>query len=133
MRLGRAIMAVLYIAAGASHFTLTRAYMRITPDYLPAHREIVLLSGAAEIAGGLGLLLPQTRRTAAWGIVILLIAVFPANLWMTQHPERFPNFPLWALWLRLPLQLALIAWAWQYTKPEATPLSLEDPTEPSAA
>ena len=126
MRLGRAIMAVLYIAAGASHFILTRAYMRITPDYLPAHREIVLLSGAAEIAGGLGLLLPQTRRTAAWGIVILLIAVFPANLWMTQHPERFPNIPLWALWLRLPLQLALIAWAWQYTKPEPAQLRLED-------
>jgi uncharacterized membrane protein len=133
MRLGRAIMAVLYIAAGASHFIVTRAYVHIMPDYLPAHREIVLLSGAAELAGGVGLLVPQTRRTAAWGIIFLLIAVFPANLWMVQHADRYPNIPVWALWLRLPLQLPLLWWAWQYTKPEATPLRLEDPTEPSAA
>ncbi len=58
MRLGRAVMAVLYLSAGAGHFIMTRAYVRIMPDYLPAHREIVLLSGAAEIAGGVGLLIP---------------------------------------------------------------------------
>ena len=125
MRLGRALMAVLYITAGAGHFLVTRAYVRIMPDYLPAHRELVLLSGAAEIAGGLGLLIPQTRRTAAWGIILLLIAVLPANLWMAQHPERFPNIPLWAMWLRLPLQLPLLWWAWQYTKPEPTALQLD--------
>jgi uncharacterized membrane protein len=118
MRLGRAFMAALYVTAGAGHFILTRAYVRIMPDYVPAHRELVLLSGAAEIAGGIGLLIPQTRRAAAWGIVLLLIAVFPANLSMVQHPDRFPDVPLWVSWLRLPLQLALIAWAWQYTKPE---------------
>ena len=117
-------MGALYILAGAGHFILTRAYVRIMPDYLPAHRELVLLSGAAEIAGGIGLLIPQSRRTAAWGIVFLLIAVFPANLWMVQHPERFLDVPLWVSWLRLPLQLALIAWAWQYTKPDATPRRL---------
>jgi uncharacterized membrane protein len=133
MRLGRAGLAVLYVAAGACHFIVTRAYVRIMPDYLPAHRELVLLSGAAEIAAGVGLLMPQTRRTAAWGIILLLIAVFPANLWMAQHPEHFPSIPLWVLWLRLPLQLPLLWWAWQYTKPEATPLRLENPTEPSAA
>jgi len=127
MRLGRVLMAGLYIAAGVGHFVVTRAYVRIMPDYCPAHRELVLVSGAAEIAGGLGLLVPPTRRTAAWGIILLLIAVFPANLWMVQHPERYPNVPLWISWLRLPLQLALIAWAWQYTKPEATPARLESP------
>jgi len=127
MRLGRVLMAALYVAAGAGHFIVTRAYMRIMPDYLPAHREIVLLSGAAEIAGGLGLLIPPTRRTAAWGIILLLIAVLPANVWMVQHPERYPNIPLWASWIRLPLQLALIAWAWQYTEPEPTPARLESP------
>ena len=120
-------MAALYVAAGAGHFIVTRAYMRIMPDYLPAHREIVLLSGAAEIAGGLGLLIPPTRRTAAWGIILLLIAVLPANVWMVQHPERYPNIPLWVSWIRLPLQLALIAWAWQYTEPEPTPARLESP------
>ena len=118
MRLGRVLMGGLYIAAGAGHFIVTRAYMRITPDYLPAHRELVLISGAAEIAGGIGILLPPTRRTAAWGIVILLITVFPANLWMAQHPERFPDVPQWISWLRLPLQLPLLWWAYQYTKPD---------------
>jgi uncharacterized membrane protein len=132
MRLGRAVMAIIYVTAGVGHFIMTRAYVHIMPDYCPAHRELVLISGAAEIAGGIGLLIPQTRRTAAWGIVLLLIAVFPANLWMVQHPERFPSIPLWILWLRLPLQLALIGWAWQYTRPEAMPLLLENPTEPSA-
>ena len=127
MRLGRVLMAGLYIAAGVGHFVVTRAYVRIMPDYCPAHRELVLVSGAAEIAGGLGLLVPPTRRTAAWGIILLLIAVFPANLWMVQHPERYPDVPLWVSWLRLPLQLVLIAWAWQYTKSAPTPARLESP------
>jgi len=117
MRLGRVFMAALYVAAGAGHFIVTRAYVRIVPDYLPAHRELVLISGVAEIAGGIGLLIPPTRRPAAWGIILLLIAVFPANLWMAQHPDRFPNIPTWILWLRLPLQLPLIWWAYQYTRP----------------
>jgi uncharacterized membrane protein len=128
MQLGRALMAALYITAGAGHFILTRAYVRIVPGYLPAHRELVLLSGAAEIAGGIGLLLPPTRRSAAYGIILLLIAVLPANLWMAQHPERFSNIPPWALWLRVPLQLPLLWWAWQYTRPEATPLRFENST-----
>ena len=125
MRLGRIAMGALYIIAGAGHFIVTRAYVHIMPDYLPAHRELVLLSGAAEIAGGLGVMVRLTRRAAAWGIILLLIAVFPSNLWMAQHPERFPTSPLWILWLRLPLQLPLLWWAWQYTKPEPTPLRLE--------
>jgi len=130
MRLGRIVMAVLYIAAGAGHFIVTRAYVRIMPDYCPAHRELVLLSGAAEIAGGLGLLVPPTRRTAAWGIILLLIAVFPANLWMAQHPGLFPNIPLWVLCLRLPLQLPLLWWAWQYTKLKPHPSAWKIPPNP---
>ena len=129
MRLGRVVMAALYVAAGAGHFIVTRAYVRIMPDYFPAHRELVLFSGAAEIAGGLGLILAPTRRPAAWGIILLLIAVFPANLWMVQHPERYHSIPLWVSWLRLPLQLALIGWAYQYTKPGPTPLRLESPAD----
>ena len=115
MRVGRFVMGALYIAAGGLHFVLTRTYVGIMPDYLPAHRELVLISGAAEIAGGIGVMAPQTRRVAAWGLVLLLIAVMPANVWMAQHPERYPNIPLWAIWLRLPLQLPLIWWAWRYT------------------
>jgi uncharacterized membrane protein len=67
--------------------------------------------------GGIGLLFHQPiRRLAAWGLVALLIAVFPANLHMAFHPSSFPNVPVWALWLRLPLQLPLIWWAWLYTR-----------------
>ncbi|HLI77896.1 MAG TPA: hypothetical protein VKV02_13200, partial [Acidobacteriaceae bacterium] len=87
-------------------------------DYLPAHRELVLVSGVAEVAGGLGVLLPATRRVAAWGIIALLLAVMPANVWMVQHPERWPGIPVWALWVRLPLQGVLVAWAWAYTRRE---------------
>jgi uncharacterized membrane protein len=119
-------MGVLFVVAGAVHFIVTRAFVQIVPDYLPAHHELVLLSGAAEIAGGLGVLLAPTRRTAAWGIILLLIAVFPANLWMARHPELFPTLPLWILWFRLPLQIPLIWWAFQYTRPE--PTSLPRPT-----
>ncbi len=123
-RPGRIAMAVLYIVAGSLHFILTAAYMRLMPDYLPVHRELVLLSGAAEIAGGLGLLAPQSRRgqpgrAAAWGLVALLIAVFPANVTLVIDPARFPQVPLWAAWLRLPLQLPLLYWAWLYTRRSA--------------
>ena len=126
MRLARTAMGALYVVAGSLHFAATSTYMRIMPIYLPAHRELVLLSGAAEIAGGLGILVPQSRtgqpsRAAAWGLVALLIAVFPANLTFITDPARFPGVPLWAAWLRLPLQLPLIYWAWRYTR--ATPVA----------
>jgi uncharacterized membrane protein len=106
----------LYIVAGLAHFLATSTYMRIMPSYLPAPHRLVFISGLAEIAGGLGLLYAPTRRAAAWGIILLLIAVWPANLWMAQHPQLFPNVPVWAAWLRLPLQLPLIYWAWQHTR-----------------
>jgi uncharacterized membrane protein len=109
-------MGVLYVVAGTAHFVLTRTYEGIMPDYLPAHRALVLVSGAAEIAGGVGVLVPQTRRAAAWGIVVLLVCVMPANVWMVQHPERWPGIPVWAMWVRLPLQGVLIWWALRYTR-----------------
>jgi len=118
MRVGRVVMGALYVVAGVGHFAITRVYMGIMPDYLPAHRELVLVSGVAEVAGGLGVLLPATRRVAAWGIIALLLAVMPANVWMVQHPERWPGIPVWALWVRLPLQGVLVAWAWVYTRRE---------------
>jgi uncharacterized membrane protein len=118
IRVGQVVMGVLYVAAGAMHFVAIRNYERIMPSYLPAHHELVLLSGAAEIAGGLGVIIPGRRRAASWGLVMLLIAVLPANVWMAQHPDLFPNIPHWALWARLPLQLPLIWWAWKYTRTE---------------
>ena len=116
MKMGRLVLGTVYLVAGAGHFLFTRAYMGIMPDYLPAGRELVLLSGAAEMAGGLGVLLPGTRKFAAWGLVALLVAVMPANIWMVQHPERYPSIPSWLLWARLPLQLPLMWWAWLYTR-----------------
>lgn len=116
MRVGRAVMGAVYVVAGMGHFVATRMYMGIMPDYLPAHRELVLLSGVAEIAGGVGVLVPRTQRAAAWGLVALLIAVMPANVWMVQHSERYPGVPVWAMWVRLPLQGVLIWWAWRYTR-----------------
>ena len=109
-------MGVLYVVAGVGHFVLTRHYEWIMPAYLPAHHALVLVSGVAEIAGGVGVLLPQTRMAAAWGIIALLVCVMPANVWMVQHPELYPGIPVWALWLRLPLQGVLVWWAWLYTR-----------------
>jgi uncharacterized membrane protein len=111
-------MGALYIATGALHFLITPRYVAIMPPYLPAHRVLVLLSGAAEIAGGLGILtpIPIIRRSAAWGLVALLVAVMPANIYMLTAHTAFPNIPLWILWARLPIQLPLIYWAWLYTK-----------------
>ncbi len=119
---------MVYLGAGAMHFVATETYARIVPGYLPAHRGLVLVSGVAEMAGGLGLLVPQTRagwpgRAAAWGLVGLLIAVFPANVTMITENGRFPSVPLWAAWARLPLQLPLIWWAWRYTRREAWEVS----------
>lgn len=118
MRVGRRAMGLLYIAAGIAHFAVSGAYDRIIPNYLPAHHALVLVSGVAEIAGGIGVLFRPTQRAAAWGLIALLVCVMPANVWMVQHPELWPRIPVWALWLRLPLQGLLIAWAWRYTRIE---------------
>jgi uncharacterized membrane protein len=109
-------MGIAYIVAGLMHFLRTPLYVAVMPSYLPHPKALVFLSGIAEVAGGVGILVPQTRRTAAWGLVLLLIAVFPANITMLDRAYLFPQVPLWALWLRLPLQLLLIAWAAVYTK-----------------
>jgi uncharacterized membrane protein len=121
MRLSRLIMAALYIGSGLTHLACTSLFARAVPAYLPAHHALVLVSGVFEIAGGLGLLLRPTQSLAAWGLIALLVAVSPANLWMAQHPQLFPRIPSWALWLRLPLQLPLIAWAWLYTRRATRP------------
>jgi uncharacterized membrane protein len=123
MRLPRLLMGIFYIAAGTLHFLFTRRYVAIMPPYLPAPLALALISGAAEIAGGIGILapIPPVRRAAAWGIIALLIAVMPANIYMVTDHQRFPNIPLWLLILRLPLQLPLLYWAWRYTRSDREP------------
>ena len=102
-----------FVLAGVLHVAKPRFYLAIMPDYLPAHRELVYASGAAEAVGGLGLMAPdpRVRRWSAWWLVATLIAVFPANLHMALNPERYRvpgGRP--ALWLRLPFQAVFIAW-----------------------
>ncbi len=113
--LGRWIFASLFIAGGIGHFVATGFYLKLMPDYLPWHTFLVLLSGVFEIGLGILLFIPKTKRLAGWGLALLLIAVFPANVHMYLNQEMF-DLPSWALLLRLPLQGVLIAWALVYTK-----------------
>ncbi|MEO5798085.1 MAG: DoxX family protein [Gemmatimonadales bacterium] len=113
-------LALFYIAAGVNHFVHQDFYVRIMPPYLPAHLALVYLSGVFEALGGIGVLIPRVRSLAGWGIVLLLIAVFPANLYMAMHPELFPDISTASLYLRLPIQIPLIAWAYWATRPDTT-------------
>jgi uncharacterized membrane protein len=108
-------MASLFIAAGAYHFVRPKFYLRIMPRRIPWHKLIVNVSGACEIILGILLLPAVTRSFAAWGIIILLILVFPANIQMALNFHRKKNPYLWIAILRLPLQFVLIGWAFQYT------------------
>jgi uncharacterized membrane protein len=110
----RFVLAAFFVGAGAYHFVAPEFYLPMLPPYLPSHLELVYISGVFEIVGGLGLLLPQTRRFAALGLIALLLAVFPANIHMALNqisPPGLDASPL-ALWLRLPLQFVMMGWAW---------------------
>lgn len=107
------LLAALFVTAGVFHFVRPAAFERVVPPFLPYPRAIVYVSGVAEILGGVALLLPQLRTFAGLWLIALLIAVFPANIYMALAPERagFGIAPIW-LWLRLPGQLVLIAAVW---------------------
>jgi uncharacterized membrane protein len=111
--------AILYVVAGSLHFIKPDAYLRIIPPYIPWHLVMVRISGGFEILGGLGLIVPQTRRAAAWGLIALLIAVFPANLYMATNPMDAGAASIAPVlrWGRLPLQLLLIWWLLWCTRP----------------
>jgi len=119
MTAGRAmlkwLLGLLFVAAGVNHFLNTDFYVGIMPPYLPWHLALVYLSGVAEAALGVLLLVPRFQAAAAWGLVALLIAVFPANIHMAVNSQLFPTFHPAALWGRLPLQVVLIAWAYRFT------------------
>jgi uncharacterized membrane protein len=115
----RRLLSVFFLAAGTLHFVRTDVYERIMPRYLPAHRELVLLSGAAEIAGAVGVAVPRTSRLAGAWLAAVLAAVFPANVEMALHPERYASIPPALLWARLPLQPLLVFWALRATRPQS--------------
>lgn len=114
----RIVLAALFAFAGTMHFVIPGQYVDIMPPALPWHRELVYLSGALEIAGGIGLLVPRTRRAAGIGLVLLLIAVWPANLQMLLNARAAGASAASqaALLLRLPLQLLLMAWVWRASR-----------------
>jgi uncharacterized membrane protein len=105
------ITGVLFVAAGALHFIRPAMYEQIIPPQLGHAGLLVAISGIAEVAGGIGLMIPRTRRAAGWGLIVLLLAVWPANIYMAIEAGRFAAVaPAWLLWARVPLQVALIWW-----------------------
>jgi uncharacterized membrane protein len=122
MTLSRRLLAAFFACAGTMHFVIPRSYEAMMPPSLPRHREAVALSGVAEIAGGLAVLHPASRRLGRWWLLALLLAVFPANVHMAVNPEQIrgldlKKIPRWALWARLPLQPLAMLWVWRATRP----------------
>jgi len=119
----RVLLALAMAFVGVTHFTSPEPFVRMIPASLPAPLALVYLSGVAEIAGGLGLLVPNVRRAAGIGLIALYVAVFPANVNMALHhlPLGDTPVPTWTLWARLPFQLVFIAWAYWVAVARARP------------
>ena len=111
-------VAFFFVGAGVFHFARTDFFVSIVPPWLPAPLALVYVSGVCEILGGLGVLPAATRRLAGAGLLALLAAVYPANVEMALHPERFPDLSPAALVARLPLQFVFAVWVWWATRPE---------------
>jgi uncharacterized membrane protein len=113
----RRLLAAFFVAAGVNHFVNPRFYEAIVPPSLRHEkRRIVQISGIAELAGGIGVMVPSLRRLSGISLIALLAAVFPANMYMAREPEEFKNVPRWALYARLPLQPLMMIWAWRATR-----------------
>jgi len=110
------LLVIFMVVAGTMHFVNPAFFLKIMPPYLPLHKELVFISGVFEVLLGILSVVPKSSRMAAWGIVALLIAVFPANLYLYQHQDILPASPVVHV-LRLPLQGLLILWAFWFTKP----------------
>jgi uncharacterized membrane protein len=118
------LLSAFFVTAGVSHFTNPGFFSNIVPPFLPWPLGLVYVSGVAEIALGLAVLVPSLRTAAGWGLVALLVAVFPANVYHAVAQKPFVDAPTWmppatplGLWLRLPVQPLLAAWAWWCTRP----------------
>lgn len=112
--ISRSLLSLLFVTAGIAHLVSPAPYVAIVPPSLPWPTALVYISGVAEIVGGLGILLGKTRKVAALGLIALLIAVFPANVFAALHGMQVAQYrvPGWMLWLRLPLQPLLIGWVY---------------------
>lgn len=124
--LGLSFVFLWFFVGGLAHFVATETEMRIVPPYIPWPREAVLVSGVFELLGAFGLLWRPTRRAAGVGLILLTLAVTPCHVYMLQRPDLFPTIPLWALWARLPVQVALlllIAWSTSPYRVDANAMS----------
>jgi uncharacterized membrane protein len=110
------VQSVFYVASGVNHFWHPSFYLHIMPDHYAHPLSLVRASGVAEILGGVGLLMPVTRRFSAFGIAAMLAVFFDVHIFMLRHAARFAEVPGWVLWARLPLQFLLIAWALYYAR-----------------
>jgi len=127
----RGILSVCIIIVGITHFIRPDQYARIVPPQLPNPVGLVYISGVFEILGGIGLMIPFVSVAAAWGLIALFIAVFPANINQAINSipiEGIPHHPLF-YWFRLPFQAVLIAWAWWYTRKPETQAGASDVAE----
>lgn len=110
----RWVLAGFFVVAGVNHFLAPEIYLGMMPAWLPGKQAANIVSGAAEIAGGVGLLVPKLRRAAAWGLIALLVLIFPANVQVALQGSMpgLEGAPSWLLWLRLPFQAVFVAWVW---------------------
>lgn len=122
-RIFSVLLTLAMVLAGVSHFTMPATYVAIVPDYLPAPLALVYISGVAEILLGLALQIPGLRRLAGFGLIALFIAVLPANINQAVHNLQPPGLEMspTMVWVRLPMQLVFIAWAFWMTRPDQTP------------
>jgi uncharacterized membrane protein len=119
--LSQRALAAFFTTSGILHFAIPRSYQAMMPPSLPRHREAVIASGVAEIVGGIAVIPPGSRSFARWFLLLLLVAVFPANIHMALNPEQvrgldLNKIPRWALWARLPLQPLCMLWVWRATR-----------------
>ena len=112
------LLCVFFVVAGLNHFINPAFYLKIMPPFLPSHLLLVYLSGFFEVALGGMILISALRHIAAWGLIVLLIAIFPANIHMAINPQLYPDISPVVLWLRLPLQAVFIAWAYWFARPD---------------
>jgi uncharacterized membrane protein len=112
----RILLGNIFVIAGLFHFFKSDFYLHAMPPYLPYPEILVFMSGVAAVLLGVFVIIPQTSRFAAWGIIVFLILVYPVNFHMASHPDLFPTIPARLLWMRLPLQFVMMAWAYQYAK-----------------
>jgi len=117
-RIPLVIIALFFLTGGIAHFALVDFFVMSMPGYLGFHKELVIISGVFELLGAIGILVPRTRLLAGYGLVALIVAVYPANINMALHPERYQQIPQWFLYVRLPFQFAFIWFVWWAITPE---------------